>query len=306
MKEKSAVHKGCIMSALGGSCWAIAGVGGQFLFSEKGLNPEWVVAVRLTLVGLCLLLYLSYKKEKVFSVFQTKKDFRDVVLFGILGAAGCQLTYFWSIQASNAVTATFLCYMAPIFILGYTLFREKRRPIKKEIISCVLVLMGVFLLATHGNITTLQISSTALFWGILSAVMFVFYSVLPQRIMAKYPVMLISGWGMFIGGILSALYFQIWNEQGVYDLESGIVFVIVWIFGTMFAYWLYLTGTKLAGPAKGSLLSTVEPVISLLLSVIFLKEKMVWIDIVGFACILATTIILSLPNEKNSQDAHEP
>ena len=86
MKEKSAVHKGCIMSALGGSCWAIAGVGGQFLFSEKGLNPEWVVAVRLTLAGLCLLLYLSYKKEKVFSVFQTRKDCKRLT-------TGCLIFY---------------------------------------------------------------------------------------------------------------------------------------------------------------------------------------------------------------------
>lgn len=299
MKEKNTIHKGCIMSALGGSCWAIAGVGGQFLFSEKGLNPEWVVAVRLTLAGLCLLLYLWYKQEKIFSVFQKKEDFRDIVLFGILGAAGCQITYFWSIQASNAVTATFLCYMAPVFILVYTLFREKRWATKKEIISCVLVVLGVFILATHGNIHMLQISGTALFWGIMSAVMFVFYSVLPQRIMEKYPVMLISGWGMFIGGILSGIWFQVWKKQGIYDLESVLIFIIVWIFGTMFAYWLYLSGTKLAGPAKGSILSAIEPIVSLILSMLFLKEKIIWIDLLGFVCILATTVILSLQNENN-------
>lgn len=301
MITKEKVRKGCIMSALGGSCWAIAGVGGQFLFSTKGLDPEWVVAVRLTLAGLCLLLYLQYKKEKIFSVFQKKEDFRDIALFGILGAAGCQITYFWSIQASNAVTATFLCYMAPLFILIYTLLREKRCPTKKETISCFLVIVGVFLLATHGNVHTLQISSKALFWGIMSAIMFVFYSIIPQRIMSKYPVMLISGWGMLIGGVLSGFCFQIWNENGIYDLESALVFLLVWIFGTMFAYWLYLSGTKLAGPAKGSLLSAIEPVVSLVLSLIFLKEKIVPIDLLGFVCILATTVILSLSNETNGE-----
>ena len=75
MSAKEEIRKGCIMSALGGSCWAIAGVGGQFLFSEKGLNPEWVVAVRLTLAGLCLLLYLSYKKKRGFWCFKRRKIF---------------------------------------------------------------------------------------------------------------------------------------------------------------------------------------------------------------------------------------
>lgn len=301
MSEKGTMRKGCIMSALGGSCWAIAGVGGQYLFAEKGVDPEWVVAVRLTLAGLCLLLYAYYKKEAVFSVFQQKDDFRDVALFGLLGAAACQMTYFWSVQASNAVTATFLCYMAPMFILFYTLFREKRRPTKAEVISCILVMAGVFILATHGDFHKLQISSTALFWGIMSAIMFVFYSIIPQRVMIKYPVMIISGWGMLIGGLVAIFGLRIWTLQGIYDLQSTIVFVIVWIFGTLFAYWLYLSGTKLAGPAKGSLLSAIEPVVSLILSVVFLKESIIWIDIPGFICILATTVILSLSNEKKAE-----
>ncbi len=291
------------MSALGGSCWAIAGVGGQYLFSVKGVDPNWVVAVRLTLAGFCLLLFGMYQKENIFRVFQKKEDIRDIVLFGILGAAGCQITYFWSIQASNAITATFLCYIAPIFILIYTLIREKRAPIKAEVLSCVLVTTGVFLLATHGDIHQLQISPTALFWGIISAVMFLFYSVIPQRVMKTYPVMLISGWGMLIGGVLSAFVFRVWNAQGIYDLSSAVCFVIVWLFGTMFAYWLYLSGTKLAGPAKGSLLSAVEPMVSLLLSVVFLKESISWIDIPGFVCILATTVMLSLTSQKRVSSA---
>ncbi len=302
MSEKRTMLKGCIMSALGGSCWAIAGVGGQYLFAEKGVDPEWVVAVRLMLAGFCLLLYAHFKKEDIFAVFRNKADFRDVALFGFLGAAACQMTYFWSVQASNAVTATFLCYMAPMFILLYTLFRESRRPTRVEVISCILIMVGVFILATHGDVHQLLISPKALFWGIISALMFVFYSIIPQRIMTLYPVMLISGWGMLIGGIITMLGLRIWNYQGIYDVGSVIVFVIVWIFGTLFAYWLYLSGTKIAGPAKGSLLSAIEPVISLLLSVIFLKQKVAWMDIPGFVCILATTVILSLSSEAKEVD----
>lgn len=298
--EKKTILKGCILSALGGSCWAVAGVGGQYLFLEKGVDPEWVVAVCLILAGVCLLSLGYFKKEDVFSVFREKRDLLDVVLFAVLGAAGCQITYFWSIQASNAVTATFLCYMAPAFILIYTLFREHRAPTKSEAISCILVLIGVFILATHGNLNTLQISHKALFWGIMSAVMFVFYSLVPQRIMGKYPVLLISGWGMLIGGIIVLFGLQIWRFQGIYDLESAVVFIIVWIFGTVLAYWLYLSGTKIAGPAKGSLLSAVEPMVSLFLSVVFLKERIMLIDIPGFVCILATTVILSVSNDKKT------
>ena len=75
---------------------------------------------------------------------------------------GTQYTYFTAIEYSNAAIATVLTYFGPTLVLVYVYMREARRPLKYEIFSIVLSMFGVFLLATHGNCSGLQISFKAL------------------------------------------------------------------------------------------------------------------------------------------------
>lgn len=50
----------------------------------------------------------------------------------------------------------------------------------------------------------------------------------------------------------------------------------------------------------GSLLGTVEPVTAIVVSFLFLGSKFQWIDLLGFALILGTVLLLSLrsPHEE--------
>ena len=63
------------------------------------------------------------------------------------------------------MTATVLQYSAPVFIMFFCIFVEKRIPKVIEMIVLIAVICGVFLLATHGNVHNLAITDQALFWG---------------------------------------------------------------------------------------------------------------------------------------------
>ena len=120
-----------------------------------------------------MLSYLYYKNgKKVFDILKNGKDLLSIIIFGIFGMMGTQYTYFTAIEYSNAAIATVLTYFGPTLVLVYVYMREARRPLKYEIFSIVLSMFGVFLLATHGNFSGLQISFKALFWGLLSATIF--------------------------------------------------------------------------------------------------------------------------------------
>ena len=60
----------------------------------------------------------------------------------------------------------------------------------------------------------------------------------------------------------------------------------------------------------GSLLATVEPVTAIVVSFLFLGSQFQWIDLLGFALILGTVLLMSLrsPHEEasKSEEAAEP
>ncbi len=59
--------------------------------------------------------------------------------------------------------------------------RNKKVPQRIEMLALVLAVGGTFLLATHGNITNLAISTETLVWGLASAVAMALYNLIPEN-----------------------------------------------------------------------------------------------------------------------------
>ncbi|GED15405.1 hypothetical protein AMI01nite_33960 [Aneurinibacillus migulanus] len=148
-------------------------------------------------------------------------------------------------------------------------------------------------MATHGNIHSLYISGESLFWGILAAVTFAIYSIQPQRLMREFDTLLITAWGMLIGGSMLISIFRPWNLNGLSNLHAYVAMGIIVLFGTILSYIFFLEGIKRIGATRGSLLSSIEPVVATILSVVCLNETFEIIDLLGFALILSTVVVLA-------------
>ena len=195
--------KGICFTVAGGCCWGMSGVMGKYLFDAKDLTATWLVTVRLLGAGICLLLLMYQRKgNSIFRVWKRKDSAVNQLIFGMIGMAMCQMTYFLAIQESNPGTATVIQYSAPILIMVFFVLVEKRFPKKEEVLVLATVIVGIFLLATHGSIKNLVITNAALFWGLLSAFAFAVYNVQPKKLLDEFGTLETTGWGMFVGGVL--------------------------------------------------------------------------------------------------------
>ena len=292
-------NTGMLSTFVGGTLWGINGVMGNYLFLNKNVTTPWLIPYRLILAGFLLLSYLYYKKgSKIFDVLKNPKDLFQIVLFGFIGMLGTQYTYFSAIQFSNAAIATVLTYFGPTLVLIYMCLREKRKPLKYEIVSICLSSFGVFLLATHGDITSLQISFKALFWGILSALSVVFYTVQPESLLKKYGASIVVAWGMMIGGIFIAFVTKPWNINVTFDFITFLVLMLIIVFGTIIAFILYLTGVNIIGPTKASIIACIEPVAATICAILFLGVTFDFLDVIGFLCIISTIFIVAYFDKK--------
>ncbi len=310
-KNKINTKKGTIIGTFltisGGILWGISGVCGQFLFQNKDVTASWLVPLRLVTAGFLLLCYyLIRDKGKAFNIWKTKRNRIDIIIYGLAGMMLCQYSYFQTIEWSNAGTATVIQYLGPALIVVWVCLQTKRLPEKKEVLGVILAVTGIFLIATHGNPTTLALSQKALIMGLISAVSVVIYTVKPARMQAEFDTPLILAWGMLIGGTALTIAFRPWNNKVIFDGETFTALTFIILFGTMAGFSMYMTGVKMIGSVKASLYSCVEPVASMVLTAVWMKVSFTTPDLIGTVFVIATIIILALPTplKKGSDSAY--
>ena len=287
--------RGIALTIIGGIFWGLAGVCGQYLFEERGLTAKWLVSVRLVLAGLILLLTVWAKQKKqMFEIWREKRDVFQLIMFGIFGMAFCQLSYYVAVETSNAGTATVLQYTAPIVIMLYVSVLNKKVPQRIEMLALVLAVGGTFLLATHGNITNLAISTETLAWGLASAVAMALYNLIPGELMKKFGTFNVIGWGMLIGGIFLCVFIKPWHVIGVWDIYTVLATAAVILVGTILSFTTYMEGVRLIGASKASLFASVEPVTATFMTVVFMGAAFQFVDFIGLAGILGAVLMLSL------------
>ncbi len=304
MKENLQM-KGILLTLLGGILWGFCGSCGQFLFQYKEVTSGWLVPFRLTLAGFLILVLLGCKdRGNVLKVWREREGRRDILIFSIFGMMLCQYSYFTTIQYSNAGTATVLQYTGPALILVYLCLKERKRPKAYELAALFCSMFGTFILATHGNVSELAIPAKALLWGMLSAVTLVIYTLQPARLMRKYSTLLTLGWGMLLGGLVLMLLKHPWTLHPVIDHQTVLAMTFIVLFGTICAFYFYLTGVKLVGASSASMLACIEPVAATVISVVWLKVRFLPVDLLGFVFVLSTVFIISW-NQKKEETVRE-
>ena len=135
-------------------------------------------------------------------------------------------------------------------------------------------------------------------WGMLAAVSLMCYTLLPDGIIPKWGRIVVTGYGMLIGGIVLAFLVQVWKIPVSLDFRGWLAVGGVAVLGTLVAYTMYLQGVADVGPVHASMLSSIEPVSATLCSVFWLHTSFQWLDFVGFLWITVTIFLLAEKKEK--------
>lgn len=296
--------KGTILTLVAGFSWGISGISGQYLMAN-GVHVNLLTSLRLLIAGLFLTVLAYFQDKKTLKILLTsKKNLLGIVFFALFGLVLNQYAYLSAIRYTNAGTATVLQYATPVLVLINACLRNRVLPSWTEVVAIVLAIGGVFMMATHGNLSELAITPAGLFWGILSAFTYAAYLLLPAQLIRTYGSLPVISLSMLLGGLLFPLFSQAWAHS--FDLTTAnllALFGIVGI-GTIFAYTVFLHGVSIIGPIKGSLLASVEPVASVLLTVLVMGTQFYPTDFVGMVLIIAAVLLISLRDLLASQKAH--
>ncbi|MFK5710542.1 MULTISPECIES: DMT family transporter [Lysinibacillus] len=292
--------KGIIFIVSGAMLWGATGPLMEWLLNHTPLTVSFMLTIRLSVAGILLLTYLLLTGKNIFGIWQHKLWGRQLIVFGIAGMLGVQFAFVAAINESNAVLATLLQFLAPIFVVAYVSLSLKKWPPKYQVLGIIGTLIGLFLLLTNASFDSLLISPKALMWGIAVGLTFAFYTLYPARLMKEWSVLLVVGWGMLVGGFTLGLVSRVWQstQWGVLvDLKILMLLVALIFFGTV-AFILFLSSMKYISAVETSILSSIEPLTAMVISVIIFGTSLGFWQLIGVFVMLVCVTWLSIAGEK--------
>jgi len=294
-------YKGILLIVLGSILWGATGPMMEWVLNNTSLSVSFFLTVRLITAGLCILFFLLITGTQIFRIWKDISWLKQLVVFGLLGMLGVQYTFVAAIEASNASIATLLQFLGPVYIILFLSWKNKMFPPKYQVIGIIGTLIGLFLLLTNANVSVLLISREALLWGLAVGVAFSIYTIYPTRLMKEWGVLVIVGWGMLIGGVVLASITQVWKSDEWILLAIfpiNIIVVIIILIGTT-AFILFLSSMKYISAVETSILSSIEPLTAMIISVFWFSQILGAWQYIGVVIMILFVTWLSIAGDIN-------
>lgn len=281
-------YKGIIYAILSSIAFGIMPIFAKIAY-KNGSNPTSSLLFRFLISGLILLLYLNFKKV---SIKISVKQFLLLFFIGMFGYTITTITLFVSYNYLDSGLATALHYIYPALVCIFSFILYKENITKEKIFSLVLSIIGVYsLIAFESKTLNILGILLALFSGLayaLNVISLSFKSIksIDNRVVTMY-ICFGASLGMIIyGAFTESLTFTI-------NLEMMISYLGLSIISTIASMLFLLKAIKLIGSTSASILATFEAVVSIIMGIIFLNEKLTFALILGTSLIIISTTILA-------------
>ncbi len=228
-----------------------------------------------------------------------KQDWGRFLLVGAVGyyASNALLTLCTSL--TNASLSSLLNSMNPIFMLvfAYFLLGEKITP-RKVLVIAVAIGGAAVIVGGPGN----NVNVIGLFCAVASVVLWSFNSIFMKSLTSKYDPLTVTAYGMGIAAVFSlptAFIESKVSGQGVTLAAEPVLWLLfVALACTAFAHmmWNFCLAHQEAGHCAA--FYPVQPMVSMLLGVVLLGEKITPSFLLGSALIIASVVLNSMPEKK--------
>lgn len=278
-------------SAVSYGCLAVLA---KLAFAE-GWNVPSLLAARFLLAGL-FVLPLAILPWSGCPPNAGWRGFGGAFLVGAIGYAGTTALYFPSLQHLPAAVASFLLYLSPpiIALLALLLFRERLDA--RAGIALALALLGLALLSWGGF--TGDLSPLGILLAAGSALVFA-GTVLGSRHFVSDLAWPRATLAICAGAFTSYLVFALATRQlAVPPSGRGIAYAIgIGTLATGVALSLFMAALPRIGASRTSLISTLEPVSTLVIAIFVLGELPTALGLAGGALILLAAGLVATTEE---------
>ena len=274
---------GILLIAISAASFGTLAMFGRFLYAE-GVDTFTMLFLRFGFAALLMSIILMVRKEK----FPRGKILWQLVGMGALGYVGQSFSYLTAIKYASAGLVALLLYLYPmfVFILSVIVLREKVTWI--QIVALILALTGTALTVDPNGGQLLGI-----LFSISAALIYSVYIIVGTNVMKHVSavqssaVIFASAGGVY--GILTLV-----NGVHLPTTNTGWINIVgIVLVATVVPVVTFLAGLERIGPTNSAMLSTLEPVVTVLLAAWIFNERLQTVVMLGGGFILIAVILLT-------------
>lgn len=249
---------------------------------EGGVNVPTLLFLRFSLAAVCLFVYLFWRR----TVWRLGRREMSALLF--LGAVLYTMQsafYFSAVRYIPASLAALVLYLYPVFVAGLAVWLDKETLSLHTALPAVLSLTGI---AVVLGAPLDEVDGFGVLLAFGAAIVYSVYITLGRRVVAAVSPLMTSA----VISAFAALSFLVFGmaDSSLHFAFSGATWAViagVVVFSTILAMATFFAGMERIGATRASILSTVEPVVTIGCSALLLGEKLSWLQ--GFGALLVLT-----------------
>lgn len=264
------------------------GFGSMALFAKfayaAGVTPTLLLALRFTLAVAILAPLVWIKRIPL----PRGRALGGFALMGALYTAQSQ-SYFTALMYASTGLVALLLYIYPVLVTLLALLLGWEKPDRRTLLLMAMAIAGIAI--TLGGNMRGQPLGIAL--GLLAAAVYAVYILLGNRLTQHFhplaaTLVILAGGALGNGALAIA-----GGIQWPHGASAWLAIVAIAVFSTVMAIAAFLAGIKHIGAAQASIISTLEPVITLGLGVALLDESVNASQLAGGALVLTAVILLA-------------
>ena len=262
-----------------------------------GANTITILATRFILATACLWLILHCRG---ISATVNKRTLLRLCLLGMLGYGAMSTAFASSLQYLPASLASLLLYLYPaiVSILAIVLGQDQLNCRKAgALATCFSGLLFIL------GITFEGLSSAGLMWGIASAVSYSLYILAGNVLLKEVESLVVTTYVCTSAAVLFSVV-AISTGEFIFTLpiQGWLALIGIAIFATIVGIVGFFAGMTRIGPATASIISSIEPAITVVLSVFLLGESITAFQARGGLLVLLGVIMLQRSGRAKGSD----
>jgi len=287
---------GILLIAISAASFGTLAIFGRYAYTD-GMDTFTVLFIRFGSSAVFMTVVLLLRKEH----FPRGQILAQLVGMGALGYVGQSFMYMTAIKYASSGLVALLLYLYPmfVFILSVMILHEKVTSVK--VISLALAVVGAALTVDPNGgqlIGALMAIAAAL---IYSVYIIVGTGVMKHVTAIQSSTIIFASAGMVYGMLTFA------NGAHFPASNSGWLAMLgMIVFSTIIPVVTFLAGLERIGPTNAAMLSTLEPVVTVLLAAWLFGERLMPIVLVGGGLILLAVFLLTRSELKKENGDSQP
>ncbi|MBS7531071.1 DMT family transporter [Hazenella sp. IB182353] len=280
--------RGSILVIASATCFGLMPIFAIYAY-QNGLNVTTLLFLRFGIAALLFFFYLAIKGEL------RKLTYRETLNLLLLGGGlytGQSFLYFSAVQYLTPALAALLLYLYPLFVYILSVLLKEEKVTLRSLIAMGIALIGITLVLGYPNLGPINMKGVYLAVG--AALLYSIYIISGNRLSLKLSPIVTSS---YISLFAAVSFLSIILVQEEFRLPlTWVGWISVWgvaIFSTVIAILTFFAGTNWIGPTKASIISMIEPVVTILFAWILFKEHMTFIQILGAFIVLLGGVIIT-------------